>query len=291
MERLNYHHLLYFYTVAQEGSVARASSRLGLKQPTVSAQIHSLEEQLGRKLLERSGRGLKLTTAGETVLHYAKSIFALGGELRSALDGHAKAAPKLSVGVSSTLPPVLVSTLLKGIFGLNPRPVLTVVEDRAEGLARSLAAQELQFVLADAEKASAPGTLHARVLLESPVEGFAPEALARRLRKNFPERLAEVPVLLPSGGAVRRVVESWLSVRKQTLQMVAEMKNPEAYASAAGAAVFCPAVMRESLKKSHGLMPVGELKGARWRVLALTAKSAAGHPALDAVIRSAKELH
>src|ERR1700687_5927688 len=150
MERLNYHHLLYFYTVAQEGSVARASLRLQLKQPTVSAQIHTLEKKLGRKLLERSGRGLKVTPAGETVLRYAASIFGLGGELLSALDGRAEDAPTLAVGVSSSLPQALVATLMKAVFELKPRPVLTIVEGTTETIAAELTARALQFVLTDA---------------------------------------------------------------------------------------------------------------------------------------------
>ena len=44
MEWLNYHHLLYFYTVAREGSVTRASQALRLAQPTLSGQIRKLEE-------------------------------------------------------------------------------------------------------------------------------------------------------------------------------------------------------------------------------------------------------
>src|SRR5690348_15974152 len=47
MEWLNYHHLLYFWTVAREGSVTRAAAELRLGQPTVSAQIRTLEEALG----------------------------------------------------------------------------------------------------------------------------------------------------------------------------------------------------------------------------------------------------
>ena len=43
MEWLNYHHLLYFWTVAREGTVARASKQLGLAQPTISGQLRTLE--------------------------------------------------------------------------------------------------------------------------------------------------------------------------------------------------------------------------------------------------------
>jgi len=50
MPFLNYHHLMYFWTVAREGGVARAAEKLHLSSPTISAQIHELEDALGDKL-------------------------------------------------------------------------------------------------------------------------------------------------------------------------------------------------------------------------------------------------
>ena len=47
MEWLNYHHLLYFWTVAEEGSVTAAAEVLRLSQPTVSGQVKMLEDALG----------------------------------------------------------------------------------------------------------------------------------------------------------------------------------------------------------------------------------------------------
>ena len=61
MEWLNYHHLLYFWVVAREGSIAAATRKLNLTQPTISAQLRLLEESLGEKLFEKSGRSLVLT--------------------------------------------------------------------------------------------------------------------------------------------------------------------------------------------------------------------------------------
>jgi LysR family transcriptional activator of nhaA len=295
MERLNYHHLLYFYTVAREGSVARASLRLGLKQPTVSAQIHALENKLGRKLVERSGRGLKVTPTGETVLRYAETIFTLGGELLSTLDGRAEVAPKLAVGVSSSIPQSLAAALLGGLFELDPRPVLTITEVSPETLAALLASRSLQFALTDLQiKEVHSGTgsaeaLHSRVLLESPIEVFAPAALARKLRADFPLRLAGAPVLMPAPGALRREVESWLSARKIAECKLAEMPHPELSAAAAGAAIFAPSLLRESLKKSHGLLPAGELEGSRWRLF-VTAIRGARHPGMDGVRRAAEDM-
>ena len=79
MDWLNYHHLLYFWTVAREGSVARAAGKLRLAQPTVSAQVNALEASLGERLFERQGRGLVLTEVGRTAYQYADEIFALDG--------------------------------------------------------------------------------------------------------------------------------------------------------------------------------------------------------------------
>ena len=57
VEWLNYHHLLYFWTVAREGSIARASATLRLAQPTISAQMATLERALGEKLFTRARGG------------------------------------------------------------------------------------------------------------------------------------------------------------------------------------------------------------------------------------------
>ena len=72
MEWLNYHHLLYFWMVAREGSVTRASSELRLAQPTISTQIRMLEESLGEKLFARQGRNLVLTDVGLTLRDLVK---------------------------------------------------------------------------------------------------------------------------------------------------------------------------------------------------------------------------
>jgi LysR family transcriptional activator of nhaA len=291
MDRLNYHHLLYFFTVAREGSVARASQRLGLAQPTVSAQIHALEQELGRKLLERSGRGLKVTPAGETVLRYAASIFALGGELRTALDGEGEAGPALMAGVSSSLPPALAAMLLQAVLAQRPRPHLAVVEASSEALLAQLVARSLHCVLTDAPAPNAAARgLQSRLLCESPVGVFAPEALARKLRKDFPAHLSGLSVLMVPSGVLRQEVERWLSRRELAVQTMAEMPHPEVYARAAGAAIFAPMLLRRSLRASHGLVPLGELDGLRWRVYVCSPAKGARPPGLEAMIAVAKSL-
>ncbi|MBM3790128.1 MAG: LysR family transcriptional regulator, partial [Acidobacteria bacterium] len=68
---MDYHAVQVFRTVATERSFSRAAERLFRTQPAISMVIRRLEEELGEKLIDRSGRELLLTDAGRLVLEYA----------------------------------------------------------------------------------------------------------------------------------------------------------------------------------------------------------------------------
>jgi DNA-binding transcriptional LysR family regulator len=71
--------------VAETGSFTRAASKVNLTQPAISLQIKRLEEQVGRKLVERGGRKLTLTHEGEVLLGFARRILALHSEAEGLL--------------------------------------------------------------------------------------------------------------------------------------------------------------------------------------------------------------
>ncbi len=85
---INYHHLYYFKTIAEEESVSKAAHKLRLGQPTLSAQLKQFEEQLGVQLFERKHKKLLLTEQGRIALDYAQNIFRLGGEMFEVLNDH-----------------------------------------------------------------------------------------------------------------------------------------------------------------------------------------------------------
>ena len=64
----------YFVAVAQERNITRAAERLHLSQPSLSAAIKQLEAQLGVTLLDRSGREISLTAAGEVLLRRGREL-------------------------------------------------------------------------------------------------------------------------------------------------------------------------------------------------------------------------
>ena len=148
---LNYHHLLYFWTVAREGTVTRAAEVLGLRQPTVSEQLKTFEDTLGEQLFERRGRGLVLTDVGRVVFGYAESIFELGRELQDTLAGRAEKRPaKLQVGVSDVLPKLVLRRLLAPALRMDPPVQIVCREDKTDKLLAELALSDLDLVLADA---------------------------------------------------------------------------------------------------------------------------------------------
>ena len=100
MDWLNYHHLLYFWTVVREGGVSKAAVKLRLSQPTISAQVKMLEGSLGERLLERQGLTLVLTEVGRIVYRHAEEIFTAGRELQETLKGRPSGrAMPFAVGV------------------------------------------------------------------------------------------------------------------------------------------------------------------------------------------------
>jgi LysR family transcriptional activator of nhaA len=78
MRHLNYSHLQYFWTVAREGSIAKASESLHLTPQTVSGQLKLLDEAVGQPLFNRVGRRLVLSDMGRVVYEYAEEIFSVG---------------------------------------------------------------------------------------------------------------------------------------------------------------------------------------------------------------------
>ncbi len=102
--RLNYHHLHYFWAVAKDGNLTRTAAHLHVSQSALSAQIKSLEDDLGHRLFDRLGRSLQLTEAGRLALSYAETIFATGNELSALLkDGEFRKRQTVRIGAVATL--------------------------------------------------------------------------------------------------------------------------------------------------------------------------------------------
>lgn len=296
MEWLNYHHLLYFWAVGRYGSVVRASAELKLAQPTLSGQIHRLEEVLGEKLFQRVGRKLVLTDVGRTVYRYADEIFALGQDLLGSLKGGPSKRPlRLTVGVADALPKVLVQELLEPAFHIG-RPIQLVCrEDRVvEDFLSELAGQELDLVLTD--RPLGPG-IEARafnhLLGECGTTFLASPKLARACRRGFPRSLNGIPFLLPRGHAtIRRGLDQWFQANNVTPDVVGEFDDTALmYAfGEEGKGIFpSPSVFEGELCRRYSASIVGRVKTVRQQFYAISVERKVQHPAVTAIIAAARK--
>ena len=121
-DQLNFHHLRYFWAVIREGGVTRASERLHVSQPAISAQLRELERSLQARLYTRSGRNLVLTDIGRVAYQYADQIFGIGRELVEVVTGRSSPRPRaLSIGIVDAVPKLIVYRLLEPALRLRPR--------------------------------------------------------------------------------------------------------------------------------------------------------------------------
>jgi LysR family transcriptional activator of nhaA len=295
VEWLNYHHLLYFWTVAKEGSVAGATRQLRLAQPTISGQIRQLERQLDQKLFRRQGRSLVLTDVGRVVYGYADEIFGLGRELLDVLKSRPTGRPlRLTVGIAEGVPKLVVKRLLEPAF-LLPDPLhLVCREDRSERLLAELALHGLDLVLSDAPippQVGVKGWSH--LLGECGVTVFAARALAQKHRRGFPRSLDGAPMLLPTDDNVlRRSLDHWLDAEGIRPVAVAEFEDPALLKTFGqdGRGLFAaPSVIEREIVRQYGVRVVGRLDEVRERFYAISAERRLEHPAVVALTRAARD--
>jgi DNA-binding transcriptional LysR family regulator len=126
---LDLHKLEVFHWVAEYKSFSAAARHLSLRQPTVSAHVRELEEQLGAKLVNRVGGKVAATACGELLLSSAKKVLALKKDALAALDRfQGKVGGELSLGGSNIPGEYILPARLADFVSAYPdvKPVLKI---------------------------------------------------------------------------------------------------------------------------------------------------------------------
>jgi LysR family transcriptional regulator, nitrogen assimilation regulatory protein len=145
--------LRYFVQIAELRSITKAARQLYIAQPSLTRQMHNLEEELGTALFVRLSRGVTLTEAGELLLDHATRVLHDVDRMRTALveQGTQPAGPVL-LGLPPTLGPVVLPPLLMRLRSLYPKINLEVVPSRNITLADWLLTGRVDVaILAQAE--------------------------------------------------------------------------------------------------------------------------------------------
>lgn len=289
MDWLNYHHLRYFWTVVREGTLRKAAESLGVSQPSISAQIHLLEEALGEKLFHRKGRRLALTDVGQLVNIYATDIFSTGQDLLDAIkDRPGHGSLRCQIGITDSVPKLVASRMLDPVFNLSPPVHMLCQEGSIEQLLPDLMAYRLDVILAD-EPASR--SLHIKTF-NHPLGGCgsvfcAVQKIAARLQKHFPSSLHNAPALLPAQKtALRMSLEKWFESTGIRPRVVVECEDPalmKVMATEGRGFIVIPSVIKQETLQRYGLKAFGKTEECLNQYYAITAERRLKHPAVIAI--------
>lgn len=291
---INYKHLHYFWAVAHEGSIARASEKLHITPQTISSQLSSLEDRLGQELFERSGRKLKLTQGGRMVLRYADEIFELGRELSDVLRGEPAVGPvDFVVSAISVLPKTVVYKIIEPALNLPHDIRVTCKEGPIETVLSDLAMHKVDLVLADTPLATLFRiNAYNHLLGESGLSFFAEPTQAKRLSKDFPRSLDGELLLVPSEqNAIRREFDHWLAERKiypKIKGIFDDSSLLKAFGQAGLGVFFLPSIIEEEVCKNYGVRVIARTDEIKQSFYAISLERKIRHPAIAAICAKAR---
>ena len=292
---INYKHLHYFWVVAKEGGIARASERLHLTPQTISGQLSVLEEHLGENLFARVGRNLELTETGRLVLSYADEIFSLGGELEEMVRNLPGGRPMVfKVGVADVVPKSIAYRLLAPSLAL-PEPVRIVCREGAiETLLAELAVHRVDLVIGDGpmpKGVNVSGFNH--LLGDCGITFFATSELAKTLSHDFPDNLKGAPLLLPGEmTVVRSRLQQWLDGLHIYPRIVGEFDDSalmKAFGQTGAGIFIAPTPIAEEVKKQYDVVSIGQTDDVREQFYGISVERKISHPAVAAITETARE--
>lgn len=289
MNWLNYHHLLYFWTTAREGSIVKASASLRLSPPTISEQIRSLEESLGAKLFEKRGRNLALTDAGRVAFEYAEEIFSRGEELIGALtEGKAGRMARFTIGIADVVPKLIAYRLILPALKLDTPVRIVCRESSSDVLISQLAIREVDLVISDAPLNPALRIqAFSHLLGQSGLSFFAHPRLAKQIKGRFPMCLDGIPFLMPADNTdLRRSLEHWFQVHGVRPVVVGEFEDSAlaaVFGEAAVGAFASPTPTEGQVKRQYGLSVLGRAKDITATYFAISLDRNLKHSAVLAI--------
>lgn len=292
MTPLNYNHLYYFFTVAREGSIAKASTSLHLTPQTISGQITRFESQIGVNLFDRKGKTLQLSEMGQLIYSHAEEIFQLGDELRSVLKTHQPVSwQTLTVGITNVIPKVLAHHLLKPALKMDESIRLICHEGDQIDLLAALAINKLDLILTD--QPLEPGghvKAYTYQLAESGLTFFGTKKLASQYRKEFPRSLSSQAFLMQSKkSAVRQRLIDWLGTVDVIPKIIAEFDDSALMKSFGqeGYGVFsAPTIIEKYIISQYNVEVIGRAEECIDRYYIISPERKIKHPAVVEIVNS-----
>jgi LysR family transcriptional activator of nhaA len=251
MTDLNYLHLYYFWTAANERGFSKASKKLEMSQSAISLQIQSLEKNIGKKLIDRSPKSFELTPEGVVAKNYCDDIFAGGENLVRALSVlEAPLQGLIRVGLTWDFPVDSLQKVLQPRWRVN-RDSFKIESGSLNELIPQLLERKLDVVYSNTR----PSQNTERKLmireLQSSALTVAESFKRRHSRKGDLGTLEKTPFFVLSASLLKQSsVEKWMAKQERPLAVQE---------------VSCAHVLKDFLVStpgSKGLIPMAFIKSA-----------------------------
>lgn len=279
---INYHHLFYFKTIAEEGTVSKAADKLRIGQPTLSAQLKQFEETLGVQLFERQHKRLLLTEQGKVALEYSKNIFRMGSEMYEVLHDRLKPLkPSLHLGALDSVPKQIVLQLVKHAFKISPCQI-TLSEGKPDELLRELSSHRMDLMVSNFLPTGTDGKgLFPRSITKRNVAFFGSRKF-KSLRKGFPRSISGAPMILPTyDSRLRQDLDHWAKSHKIELNVAIESQDiaVKKLLAASEMGLIATATHTVTGQVLRGeLIEIGQLQGVHEELYLITAQRKIENP-------------
>lgn len=261
---MNYNHLHYFHVIAQEGSIARASRRLNVSQPTLSEQLRQLESYFDTKFFDRKSGAMRLNSNGRRALKYTEGIFDQAGRLENSFSktpGPAKV--RLDVGIVTTCSRSIMIDRLVELFR-DDTVIVRVRQGDNEYLLHELLSHGLDILLTDSPPSQANERgIDMRVLASPRLLVIAGSQQAAGLTEDIPASLHAQPFIhYTTQSRYRWELDQYFREAYTEPSVVAETDDVylirEAVKSGIGFGVVPKSIMDES-EHSEEIVVLGEI--------------------------------
>jgi len=262
---MNYNHLYYFHIIAQEGSIARASRRLRVSQPTLSEQLKQMESFFGTKLFDRKGGAMRLNNSGRRALNFTEGMFDIAKRLVASFET-APEPPKirLDIGVVTTCARSLMTDRLVMLFK-DDSVIVRVRQGDNQYLLHELVSSGLDVLITDTlpSQASDRG-IDVRTITSPRLMVISDKQRAASLTEDVPASLHGQPFIhYTTQSSYRWEIDQYFRELAVEPHVVAEADDVYVIQEAVKAGIGFGVVPQSMLEKSgmkEGIEVLGELE-------------------------------
>lgn len=266
------------HAVARLGSVSRAAQEIHLTQPAVSIQLKLLEESAGTPLIEREGRGIRLTGAGQLMADYAARILDLWREAGDEMAAYrGVVSRRLRIGVVTTAE-YLVPRMLVVFAREQPNVEVKLKVGNRDEIVRLLTTQEVDLVIMgrppkDLKTVATPFARHTMAFVAAPSH-----PLMARKRLTLGDIAREDLLVRERGSGTRTTLEQLFREAGLNLRIGSELSSNEAIkqmcAAGFGLAFMSQHICRHEIESGElTLLPVaGNPIEREWYVIRLASR-------------------